>query len=162
MLKVDAFNLLMTVINLLLLVVLMRIFLFKPVQKIIAARQAEADRQFAEAASKQKVADDLKQQYESSLSEAEEEKKQIIAEARKTADAEYQKIVSDAEQKASALKENAVVEANKEKAQILKKAEQQIADMVVDAATKVVGEKSGAATDAALYDKFLDKAGDES
>ena len=41
MLRLD-WNLLFTVINLLLLFVLMKIFLFKPVQKIIAARQAEA------------------------------------------------------------------------------------------------------------------------
>ena len=52
MLRLD-WNLLFTVINLLLLFVLMKIFLFKPVQKIIAARQAEADKQFDEAAAKQ-------------------------------------------------------------------------------------------------------------
>ena len=51
MLRLD-WNLLFTVINLLLLFVLMKIFLFKPVQKIIAARQAEADKQFDEAAAK--------------------------------------------------------------------------------------------------------------
>ena len=37
--------------------------LFKPVQKIIAARQAEADKQFDEAAAKQAEADGLKAQY---------------------------------------------------------------------------------------------------
>lgn len=161
MLSIDIFNLVCTVINLLLLVVLMRIFLFKPVQKIIAARQAEADRQFAEAASKQSEADELKSQYEKSLASAEEEKKQVIAEARKTADVEYQRIIRDAEVQASELKENAVMEAENQKANILKKAEQEIADMVVDAAVKVAGEKKGADVDSALYNKFLDKAGDE-
>ena len=48
-----------------------------------------------------------------------------------------------------------------QKAQILKKAEKDIADMVVDATVKIVGEKKGADVDNALYDKFLDKAGDE-
>lgn len=41
--------------------------LFKPVQKIIAARQAEADKQFDEAAAKQAEADGLKAQYASQL-----------------------------------------------------------------------------------------------
>ena len=41
------------------------------------------------------------------------------------------------------------------------KAEKDIADMVVDATVKIVGEKKGADVDNALYDKFLDKAGDE-
>ena len=33
--------------------------------------------------------------------------------------------------------------------------------MVVDATVKIVGEKKCADVDNALYDKFLDKAGDE-
>ena len=48
MLQLDVWNVLFTIINLLILFVLMRIFLYKPVQKIIAKRQEEADRQFGE------------------------------------------------------------------------------------------------------------------
>ena len=66
MLRLD-WNLLFTVINLLLLFVLMKIFLFKPVQKIIAARQAEADKQFDEAAAKQAEADGLRLSMQSQL-----------------------------------------------------------------------------------------------
>ena len=51
-------------------------------------------------------------------------------------------------------------EAISQKEQILKKAEKEIADMVVDAAAKVVGSNS-ADTNAALYDTFLNKAGDK-
>ena len=46
------------------------------------------------------------------------------------------------------------------KRQILKKAEKEIADMVVDAAAKVVASNSKD-TNAALYDTFLNKAGDK-
>ena len=63
MLRVD-WNLLLTIINLLLLFVLMRIFLFKPVQKIIAARQEEADRQFKEADERKQAAEEARKQYE--------------------------------------------------------------------------------------------------
>ena len=153
MLRVD-WNLLLTIINLLLLFVLMRIFLFKPVQKIIAARQEEADE------SKQ-AAEEARKQYEASLANAEETKKQVLQEARQTADAEYKRIVSDAEKTAKQVKEDAITDAENQKAQILKKAEKDIADMVVDATVKIVGEKKGADVDNALYDKFLDKAGDE-
>ena len=96
MLRVD-WNLLLTIINLLLLFVLMRIFLFKPVQKIIAARQEEADRQFKEAGESKQAAEEARKQYEASLANAEEAKKQVLQEARQTADAEYKRIVSDAE-----------------------------------------------------------------
>ena len=160
MLRVD-WNLLLTIINLLLLFVLMRIFLFKPVQKIIAARQEEADRQFKEADASKQEAEDLKKQYEASLANAEEEKKQVLSEARKSADAEYKRIVSDAENAAKQVKADAIADAENQKAQILKKAEKEITDMVVDATVKVVAEKKGAEVDNALYEKSLDKAGDE-
>lgn len=87
-------------------------------------------------------------------------KRQAVAEARKTADEEYQRIVTDAHKTASQIKDDAEAEAISQKEQILKKAEKEIADMVVDAAAKVVGSNS-ADTNAALYDTFLNKAGDK-
>lgn len=120
MLRVD-WNLLLTIINLLLLFVLMRIFLFKPVQKIIAARQEEADRQFKEAGESKQAAEEARKQYEASLANAEEAKKQVLQEARQTADAEYKRIVSDAEKTAKQVKEDAITDAENQKAQILKK-----------------------------------------
>lgn len=160
MLKVDI-NLLFTIINLLVLFVAMRIFFFKPIKKIIDERQAEADKKLDEAKEKQAEAEDLKVQYETSLSEAEDEKKKIIAKARKDADVEYQKILKDANEAADEVRKAAVIEAENKKAQILKSAEAEITSMVVDAATKVVGKANGADADSALYDKFLNKAGDE-
>ena len=142
MLQLDVWNVLFTIINLLILFVLMRIFLYKPVQKIIAKRQEEADRQFGEAAAKQS------------------EEKKVVSEARKTADEEYQRIVADAHKTASQIKDDAEAEAISQKEQILKKAEKEIADMVVDAAAKVVASNSKDAN-AALYDTFLNKAGDK-
>ncbi|MBO5239098.1 MAG: ATP synthase F0 subunit B [Lachnospiraceae bacterium] len=161
MLRLD-WNILFTVINLIVLFIAMRIFLFKPVQKIIAARQEEADRQFADAAASKEEAEQLKTQYEESLANAEKEKVQTIQEARKTADQEYHRIVSDAEAVAKQLKEDAKTEAETQKAQILKNAEKEIASMVVDAAEKVVGGKSGSEVDYALYNEFIDKAGEKS
>lgn len=160
MLSVDPTNLILTVVNLLVLLVALKIFLFKPVQKIIAARQAEADKRFGEAAARQAEADGMKAQYVDSLAGIEDEKKKTLQAARKDADAQYQKIVADAESKARQIKEDATAEAQHQKAQIIKGAEKEIADMVVDAATKVVGKQSGAEIDRSLYNEFLDKAGE--
>ena len=154
MLQLDVWNVLFTIINLLILFVLMRIFLYKPVQKIIAKRQEEADRQFGEAAAKQSEAEELKTKYQAVLSDAENEKKKVVSEARKTADEEYQRIVADAHKTASQIKDDAEAEA------VSQKAEKEIADMVVDAAAKVVASNSKD-TNAALYDTFLNKAGDK-
>lgn len=160
MLKIDAANIIFTVINLLILFVAMKIFFFKPIAKIIEERQKAADQQLDDAKAKQDEAEALKAQYDESLASIEEEKKATMAEARKNADAEYQKIVGNAQEEAKQIKIMAEAEATKEKEKIIKSAEKEIADMVVDAATKVVGTQSGANIDSSLYNEFLGKAGD--
>ena len=55
---------------------------------------------------------------------------------------EYQRIVADAHKTAAQIKDDAEAEAVMQKEQILKKAEKEIADMVVDAAAKVVAGNS--------------------
>lgn len=161
MLRIDAFTIIMTVINLLVLLVALKVFLFRPVQKIIAARQEEADKQFKDAQEHKAAADALKEQYENTLSDIEEEKKKAIREARNDANTQYQKIVQDAERKAEQIKIDAQQEAASKKAQIVKSAQKEISDLIVDAATKVVGTQSGAQIDASLFDEFLDKAGEK-
>ena len=84
----------------------------------------------------------------------------VAQEARKTADQEYHRIVSDAEAVAKQLKEDAKTEAENQKTQILKNAEKEIADMVIDATAKVVASEK-ATSNSAIYDRFLNKAGDE-
>lgn len=160
MINVSFWNIAFTVINLLILFVAFRIFFFKPLQEIIDKRQAEADEMFNKAVEEEKQAEDLVHQYEDKLHSAEDEKKQIIAEARKKADNEYQHILSDAKEDAKHIHEDAVAAAEHEKAEILAHAKKEIADIVVDATTKVVGSKTGADIDSELYDKFLGKAGE--
>lgn len=103
MLRLD-WNLLFTVINLLLLFVLMKIFLFKPVQKILDERQAEADRQFDEAKTRQDAADGMKAQYEQSIADIEKQREDTLREVRRNADAEYHRIVEDAQDKAKQIR----------------------------------------------------------
>lgn len=161
MLKVDPVNLICTIANLLILFVALRIFLFKPVQKIIEARQAEADKKLAEAEAVKAEAAALKEQYAASIADAESEKQQIVAQARKDADAQYEKIVEAAKEKAKETVDNAVADAQAKREQILKDTEKDIADCIVSAAGKIVGSKSGEEIDKSLYDEFLVKAGDK-
>ncbi len=160
MLKIDAFNIIAIVINLLVLFVAIKLLLFKPILAIIAKRQEEADAQFDEAAKKQAEADQLKSQYDTCLAGIEEEKRRVVSEARKEADAKGRKVVNDAREEAFKVQEKIVAEAKAERDKIIKSAEKDIADMVVDAATKIVGAKSGADIDSSLYDEFIGKAGE--
>jgi len=160
MLRIDI-NLIFTVINILILAVAMRLLLFKPVRDIIAKRKEEADQEYEKALASQKEADELKQQYDDSLKKLEEDRKETMRIARKNADAEYQRIVGSAEERAASIKSDAQIQAESTRQQVLKRAEREIADMVLEAATKITGDaKEGKEINSALYDEFLSKAGD--
>lgn len=160
MLKIDAFNIIEIIVNLLVLFVAIKILFFKPILAIIAKRQEEADAQFAEAEKKKEEAEELKSQYDTCLAGIEEEKKREVAAVRKDAEEKGHKIISDAREEAFKVQEKIVSEANAEKDKIIKSAEKEIADMVMNAATKIVGSKSGVEVDSSLYDEFIGKAGE--
>ena len=160
MLKFDL-NLVWTIVNLLILYFLMKKFLFGRINAIIEKRQEEADEQFTIAGEKQKEAEGLKAQYEESMKTVEEEKAKAVTEARQKATAEYNRIVGEADEKAEGILKDAKNAAETEKTKILKSAQAEIADMVVNATAKVVGEKTPSQSDRDLYDEFLRKAGEQ-
>ncbi|HIR12514.1 MAG TPA: F0F1 ATP synthase subunit B [Candidatus Choladousia intestinavium] len=157
MLRLD-WNLLFNAINIIILFLLLKHFLFKPVNQIIEKRREEAEQQFKEAKDLTDQAQKTKKQYEESLRSAEEEKSKIVAQARREAAGEYSRIVEEAHEKADSILDKAKAEAELEKEKVLQKAHAEIKDMVVTATTKIVTRKDNAENDKALYDEFLSKA----
>lgn len=160
MLKFDL-NFLWTILNLILFFVLMRFILFKPIKKVLTKRQEMLDSQFRDAENAREQADTLKNQYESELAGVEDEKKQIITDARADAKAEYDKIVSRAQNDADRIKADArkAADAETEKARLAVK--EGIAQLAMETAEKVIGEKSSAEMDSSIYDKFLNESSDD-
>ncbi|MDO4324131.1 MAG: ATP synthase F0 subunit B [Lachnospiraceae bacterium] len=156
MLRLD-WNILFNIINILILYFLMKRFLFKPVNEILAKRQAEADSLFAQAGEKDAKAQECREKYEALLQEAQSEKEKIVSDARKDASSEYSRILDEAKGKAEGLVEKAQMDAKKEKQAILQQADAEIQDMVLAAAARVAGAADGKENDRELYDRFLAK-----
>ena len=74
MLRIDI-NMLFEIINLLILFIAFKFVLFKPVQKIIAQRQEEADKEYKEAEASKAEAEAKKTEYEESLRTIDDERK---------------------------------------------------------------------------------------
>ncbi|MBO4627639.1 MAG: ATP synthase F0 subunit B [Lachnospiraceae bacterium] len=150
-------NLLFTVINLVILFVAMKIFLFKPVRNIIAKRQEEADAAKNEAETMAAEAKQTKAEYEKALARTKEEREEVLATARRLADDEAEKILADAREEAKEIREAAEDEGERRKERIIAEAGKEIADMVAGATAKAMGDSD----DSALYDAFLDKVEEE-
>lgn len=154
MLRLD-WNILFNIINLLILYLLMKRFLFKPVNEILAKRQAEADGRFAQADAKEAQAKESCEKYEALLQNAADEKERIVSDAHAKAGREYGRIVEEARQTAQTIIEDAKEDARKEKDAMMQQADSQIREMVLSAAAKMAGAADGADNDKRLYDAFL-------
>ena len=150
MLRLDI-NLVFTIINLIVLFVLMRIFLFKPVNNIIAKREEAIRKQFDDADATRKEAENLKTEYEASLAGAKDESARLITEAKEKARGEYDRIVKI--QKAQETIEE-------EKQKTMRNMQSEIQGLVVAAATKVVGSQVQAGDSSRLYDDFIAEMGE--
>ena len=137
MLRLDI-NLVFTIINLLVLYFLMKKFLFKPVNNIIAQREEAIKKQFDDADEAQKKADDLKKQYEDSLANAKEDSAKLVQEAREKARVEYDRIVKSADEEVTKRMQKAEETIQEEKNKSIRSMQSEIQNLVVAAASKVV------------------------
>ena len=159
MIKIDI-NLVFTIINLLVLYLLMKKFLFGPIIKLMDVRKAMIDQQFAGAKEQEDQAKALKEQYEGALKSAREESFQIMEQARKEAKAQADKTVEDTQAKVSAMLAKAQEDINTERENAMRQMKDDVASLAMEAAGKIIGKNSGADQDLSLYDQFIEKAGD--
>ena len=159
MIKIDI-NLVFTIINLLVLYLLMKKFLFGPIIKVMDVRKAMIDQQFAGAKEQEDQAKALKEQYEGALKSAREESFQIMEQARKEAKAQADKTVEDTQAKVSAMLAKVQEDINTERENAMRQMKDDVASLAMEAAGKIIGKNSGADQDLSLYDQFIEKAGD--
>ena len=150
-------NLVWTIINLIVLYLLMKKFLIGPVLGIMEKRKACIAKEMEEAREK---AEELKLQYEKSLAMAKEESSQILENAKTDARQARESIVKNANNEAAKIIEAAQNTARQEQENAMQGAKKEIAQLAMQAAKKLLLEKSDENSNDMLYDKFLAKAGD--
>lgn len=157
MLKFD-FNILWTVINLVIFFVLMRLFLFKPIKKIIDKRNELIQKQFKDAEEANAAAEAKMADYENRIANVETEAQQIISDAKDSAKAEYGKIIDRAHTDAKKLKADAEKQIASEKESARKAAKEELASLAMQAAEKVVGANISDKTNSDIFDEFLNES----
>ena len=148
MIKIDI-NLVFTIINLIVLYLLMKKFLFGPIIGVMEKRKAMIDEQFASAEKTTTEANQLKGQYEDALKSAKDEAK-----------VQADSIVKRANDQAGQILEKARRDISTEQEAAMKAMEGKVAELAMDAASRIMGKKNDEAQDMSLYDQFLEGAGD--
>ena len=160
MLRLDI-NLVFTIVNIVVLYICMRLFLFKPVNKILKQRQDAVQKQFDDAKEAQDKAEALKQEYEASLTNARAESDRMMEEAKKKADAEYERVLKNADEEAAAKMQQAEEAIKVEKEKSMREMQDEIKDLVVSVASKVVGEQVSAEDSSRFDADFIAEMGEK-
>ena len=159
MLKLDI-NLLYTVVNILVMYALLRKLLFKPVQDVLDKRQKMVDDELANA-------QDAKTKAEAALAAANDKLHNVDVEAaarreayEKQAEVEKQQLLADARKQADAIVAEGKAAAEAERASKLRQADAQIADLTRTMCAKVLERNLTQQDDARMLDDLLQKAGE--
>ena len=147
--------------NLLILVALMKKFLFKPVQNILNKRQQEIDGIYAAADADRSSAAEMKEEYTRRMASAREEADRLMRTAVDEANRKGDEIVEVANQQAANIKRKAESEIAQERLKAYTELKRDISGMAVDIAEKMVGREINEADQAGLVDDFIRNAGDE-
>ena len=159
MLKFD-WNFLIMLFNLVVFFILMKVFLFKPVMKVMEKRKEMINKQFQEAEETQMKAEMLKKEYEEKLESIGEESQRIISNAKEEADAKCKEIIEEAEGKAEKLLDDAKLQAAADCENKMREAKKEFADLAMKAAEKVVGANVSLKMDSDIFDEFLNESSD--
>ena len=160
--SVNIWQILISFANLLIIFVILKKFLFKPVQKVVAAREEQVTKIYDEADKDREAASSMKKEYEARLAAAREEADGLVRNAVQTAQRKGDAIVAEASSQASHLKQKAEEEIAREKKQMLLDVKGEISDLAVSIASKVVEREVHAEDHQNFVDEFIRNVGEES
>ena len=159
-LNINVFTALFTLVNTVVLFVVLKKFLFLPVMKMITDRQQEIDDLYADADTAKQQAQQLKAQYETKLSEAQQTGDRLVKEAMARGQQRQEEILRQANVDADAILRKAEADIAREKKKAVNEAKSEIAGLAMDIAGKVVERSLNGDDHAALVDQFINQLGD--
>ena len=141
--------------NLLILTLIVKKFLFKPVQKILAERQAEVDNLYQKAEESAAAAENDKQAYHEKLVNAEREVEDIMKSAAARAERLGDEIVAEANAKADAALTKADAEIEQSKKKAVNEIKNEIEEISMSIAEKVVEREINEKDHADIIESFI-------
>ena len=160
-LNINFFTALFTLINTVVLFLVLKHFLFKPVMKMIQDRQLEIDGMYADAGKAKKEAQQMESEYRQKLEESVQTGERLVKEAVARGQSREEEIIRQANAQADAIRAKASADIAQEKKKAINDAKNEISDLAMAIAGKVVGRALNEADQAALVDRFIEELGEQ-
>ncbi len=133
--SVNFWQIVISLVNLLILTWIIKRFLYKPVKKMLDARRAAIDADYAQAKAAREEAEEDRLNYEAAMAAAKQTGDQIIADANRTAEFRSNEILAEARERASEIRRQAEVDAVLER----KKAEAEMKHEIANVSAQLTG-----------------------
>ena len=156
LISLDIWHIVASVLNLLILTLILKRFLFKPVQKTLEDRQGQVDRIYREAEDSRAKAEEDKALYSEKLAGAVEEAEGIVRSANQRADRQSDEILADANRRAAETVKRAEEEIEQARKKAMDELKNEVAELSVEIAENVVGRELNGEDHRELIDSFID------
>ncbi len=157
MLEFDFWTILFSIINILVLFLFLKKFLFGKINAIMEERARIVQADMNKAKEEAEKAEELRARYETAMSDAKEEAGKIIIEAQKKANAQSAAITQQAQEEANRIVESTRQELAMERERSVASAQNEIVSLAMEAAQKVLGREIDDEANRAIMDAFLDE-----
>lgn len=161
MLSLD-WSIIWNIVNILVLFLLLKHFLFKPITEMMESRTAEIENNLKDAEEQKRKAQDLTAQYQQKLEGAKAEAAQIVSDARQQGQKEYDALLKTAAQDARKEQERSRADMEREREEMLRGVQENVTELVLLTASKLSQKELDEESDRKLVDAFLSEAGDKS
>lgn len=148
-------------VNLLILYIVFKKILFKPLKNMIDSRQKEIDDMYSDAEQARVSAGELKAEYEEKIGKANEESEQILKNAVRRAQLKEEEILKEAGDEAARVLERAEEQIALEKKQALNEVKNEVSAMAIGIASAVIERDVSESEHRELIDDFINNIGNE-
>lgn len=134
--------------------------LYKPVMKIIEAREKDVQANITEGEKNRAEGISLKKEYEEKVGLAKREGQEIIKQATLRAESKSEELVNEAKQEAAHIKEKASEEIAKERQKAMNDIKASVSDIALLAAAKVIEKDIDKAKHEEFINNFINEVGE--
>ena len=157
---VEPVTLIANICNLFIQMLIIKKFFLDKILAVLDQRRNAADKEISDAKTAKDEALSIKKTYEENMLQANAKANEILAAAQKTAAERSEKIIAEAQFSAAQIKSKASADIAQEKKKAINDAKNEISDLAMAIAGKVVARELNASDQADMIDRFIDELGD--
>ena len=151
-------NLIFSIITVLVLILILKRFFFEKVKKFMDERKAKVEEQFQKADEAENQAREKLDEYNEILAGAEKEKRVIIADAMENAKLQANSVLDEARKEAADIREKSRLQIEREKIAARKEIHNEVGDLAVQLAEKILESELDEDAQASVIDEIISKS----